>query len=297
MREPDVLLRAPDDASTLSALALHGRRLYYTTFEPARVGVIDLDTGRAELLAQVPDGLSDLAVSDDGTLYLANAWARTVSRLAPGASAPEVIVRDPNAVRVAVSGQRIAWGGSTGASHAVRVGELPAPVPRTIASRVGSVIALSADAAGVVFATNAKPKHPGAVWAAGWGDAAATVLADGMRFCKECLRAADGWVYFAAEFPRVRAKDDGLWRVREGAAPERVAAVFDPRGFHVDDDGTIVGASYDGAVFACDLGGATRKLADLGVTTVRAVADREAVYVGAVRPRPGDRAQIFRVAR
>ena len=297
MRDPDVLLHAADGAANdVSALVLRGRRLYYASFQPARVGVIDLDTGRAELLAEAPDGLSGLALGDDGALYLANAWARTLSRLAPGASAPEVLARDPNAVRVAVFGEHIAWGGSTGPVQAVRVGELPTPRARTVASRVGVVTSIAADAVGAVFCTNGTPRQSGAVWAVGWDDAAATKLAEGMRCCKVGQRAADGWVYYAAEFPRGRAREDGLWRVREGAAPERVAGVFDPRGFEVSEGG-VVGVSYDGAVFACDASGATRTLADVGAQAARAVADGEALYVAAVRPRVGDRALVFRVAR
>lgn len=298
MTRVDVLLAAPAESfGGVSALVLHDEALTYTLFEPGRVGVIDLATLRATERLGTPAGLSGMARGDDGTLYLANVWAKTISRLAPGAGVAEVLVSsEGNAARVATHGAHLAWGGGTVSSQCVRVATLDALRPRNVATKLGPVTSLRADARGVVFTCNGTPRRPGAVWSAGWDAPQATPLYEGMRYCKHAARGADGAVYFGAEFARPRSAEGGIWRVREGAEAEKVSGVFDPRGISLDEGGGVA-ACYDGAVRAWRDHGAVHTLAALGVPVRSAVADARWVYVGTSRPWGPERGVVLRVAR
>lgn len=298
MTQIDVLLSAPTAIlGGVSGLALRGATLTYAFFEPGRVGVIDLETLRAQTLLDTPAGLSDLSLADDGTLYLANVWACTISRLAPGRRDAEVLVSsERNAARVAVHGEHLAWGGGTGSSQAVRVASLKDLRPRNVATKIGHVTSMRADGRGVLFTTNGTPRSPGGVWSAGWEDLEARRLSDGMRFCKRACRGPDGAVYFGAEYARPRGAESGLWRVREGDGAVRVARVIDPRGISPDEGGGVA-AAYDGTVRTWRDDGTVHTLAALGVPVVNAVADARWVYVGTARPWGPERAVLLRVAR
>lgn len=298
MTQIDVLLSAPTAIlGGVSGLALRGATLTYAFFEPGRLGVIDLETLRAQTLLDTPAGLSDLSLADDGTLYLANVWACTISRLSPGRRDAEVLVSsERNAARVAAHGEHLAWGGGTGSSQAVRVASLKDLRPRNVATKIGHVTSMQADGRGVLFTTNGTPRSPGGVWSAGWEDSQAQRLSDGMRFCKRASRGPEGVVYFGAEYARPRGAESGLWRVREGDGAVRVARVIDPRGISPDEGGGVA-ATYDGTIVTWRDDGTVHTLAALGVPVVNAVADARWVYVGTARPWGPERAVLLRVAR